>query len=67
VFLQYVEAPARRRLDDLIAAARRRATVRAPVFHLRMEPGDATFEVRLDDQVLGVAHAHGTGVVWFAR
>jgi hypothetical protein len=33
-----------------------------------MEPDEAGdgFSIRLDDEALGVSHAHGTRVVWFA-
>lgn len=56
VFLQYVDEPGRRRIDEALASA--------PVFHLRMEPGEGTFEIRLDDELLGTCRAHGTGVRW---
>lgn len=56
VFLQYVDEPGRRRIDEALGSA--------PVFHLRMEPGEGTFEIRLDDELLGTCRAHGTGVRW---
>lgn len=56
VVMQYVEEAERDRIAALIAEA--------GVFHLRMEPGHQTMEVRLDAELLGTAHAHGTGVRW---
>jgi len=56
VFMQYVDEPGRRRINEVIEAA--------PVFHLAMEPGDDTFEIRLDGELLGTCRAHGTGVRW---
>jgi hypothetical protein len=51
-----VDEPARQRITSAIEAAR--------VFYLRMEPGEETFEIRLDDELLGTCRAHGTGVRW---
>jgi hypothetical protein len=31
-----------------------------------MEPGEGVFEIRLDDELVGISKAHGTGVVWLA-
>ncbi len=56
VFMQYVDEPGRRRINEAIESA--------PVFHLAMEPGDDTFEIRLDGELLGTCRAHGTGVRW---
>lgn len=56
VVMQYVDEAERTRIGRLINAAR--------VFHLEMEPGTQTFEIRLDGEVLGTTHAHGTGVRW---
>ena len=66
VFIQYVEETERHRMLNAIEEAQSRSTPQAPVFYLRMEPGDATFEIRLDQEVVGVSRAHGTGVVWLA-
>lgn len=64
VFLQYVGEGERLRIAELIEDAERRATLAAPFFHLSLEPGADTFEVRLGAELLGVARPHGTGVVW---
>jgi hypothetical protein len=64
VFIQYVEDEGRRRILAAIEEARRRARRGAPVFHLRMEPGETTFEVRLDDELLATTRPHGTAVRW---
>lgn len=56
VFMQYVPEPEQRRIAAAVSAG--------PVFYLRMEPGDGTFEVRLGDQLLGTCNAHGSGVRW---
>jgi hypothetical protein len=56
VFIQYVTAPERARIADAIA--------RANVFYLRMEPAYPLFEIRLDEDLLGTSHAHGTNVRW---
>jgi hypothetical protein len=66
VFIQYVAEIERHRMLNAIEEAQKQSTPQAPVYYLRMEPGDATFEIRLDDEVLGVSQAHGTGVVWLA-
>ena len=56
VFMQYVALEERARISARIESAR--------VSYLRLEPGDKAFEVRLDDQLLATASAHGTGVRW---
>jgi hypothetical protein len=56
VFMQYLDEPTRGEITSMIEDAQ--------VAHLSMEPGDATFEVRLDGVLLGTAKAHGTGVRW---
>jgi hypothetical protein len=56
VFMQYVSEPERERIAAAIEGAR--------VFYLRMEPAYPLFEVRLDDELLGTSHAHGTNVRW---
>jgi hypothetical protein len=64
VFIQYLDEHARARLTTTIEAAQERATAGAPVAYLRMEPGAESFEVRLDDVLLGTTRPHGTGVRW---
>ena len=74
VVLQYVEAEARGRLLDTVAAAGARADRSAPLAWLRLEPagalGPSEFEVRLTtwpggaDRALAVTHPHGTWVRW---
>jgi len=64
VFMQYVSEAERARIADAIAGATARATPQAPFFHLSMEPGVDTFEVRLGEELLGESLAHGTRVVW---
>jgi hypothetical protein len=66
VFIQYVEEIERHRMLNAIDEARRRSTPQAPVYYLRMEPGEGVFEIRLDDELVGISKAHGTGVVWLA-
>jgi hypothetical protein len=56
VFVQYLDEDTRSEMDRIIEDAH--------VAHLSMEPGDATFEVRLDGALLGTTKAHGTGVRW---
>jgi hypothetical protein len=56
VVMQYIDEATRRELTALIEAS--------PVAHLSMEPGEATFEVRLDGVLLATAKAHGTAVRW---
>jgi hypothetical protein len=66
VFIQYVEEIERHRMLNAVEQAQRQSTPQAPVYHLRMEPAEGAFEIRLDEEVLGVSRAHGTGVVWLA-
>jgi hypothetical protein len=56
VFAQYVDQPDWSRIE--------RAVERPGVFHLSMEPGGGTFEVRLNGELLGTSMAHGSGVRW---
>jgi len=56
VFTQYLDEKMRRGIDVVIEAAR--------VARLSMEPGEGTFEVRLDGALLATTKAHGTGVRW---
>lgn len=67
VFLQYVSGEGRRRLAAVIESAERTAARDAPVFHLYLEPGETTFEVRLGNELLGTSQAHGTHVHWLVR
>ena len=64
VFIQYVSEPDRQRIEAALERATASASPHAPVFHLRMEPGEGAFEVRLGEELLGVSRAHGTSVVW---
>jgi hypothetical protein len=64
VFMHYVAEAERGRIQHAIDQAEQRATRAAPFFHLRMEPGTDTFEIRLGEELLGVSRAHGTRVVW---
>lgn len=64
VFIQYLEAQERARLDARLAAAKAGATSTSPVFHLAMEPDHDTWEIRLDGELLGTCRAHGTKVRW---
>lgn len=64
VFMQYVTEASRARILAAIENASLKATRKSPVYYLRMEPGEATFEVRLDDELLGTSGAHGTAVHW---
>lgn len=64
VFWQYVDEPGRRRILAAIERARARAGPRAPIHHLRMEPDEGRFEVRLDGEVVATALPHGTEVRW---
>jgi hypothetical protein len=56
VFMQYVGAEDQERI--------KRAIDNAPVHYLTMEPGEGTFEVRLDGELMGTSGAHGTHVRW---
>jgi hypothetical protein len=64
VFIQYLGDEGRRRIAAAIDGAAARATPDAPIAYLRMEPADTTFEIRLDEQLLGTARAHGKDVRW---
>ncbi len=66
VFMQYVEEGERRRIQEVIDQARSRSTPQAPIYYLRMEPGEGVFEIRLDEELVGISRAHGTRVVWLA-
>jgi hypothetical protein len=59
VMMQYVDAEGRDRI--------KRAIANAPVHYLTMEPEAASFEVRLDGELLGTSSAHGTHVRWLDR
>jgi hypothetical protein len=67
VFIQYVGDEVRRRLASTVDDARLRAPADAPIYYLRMEPDEGTFEIRLDGELLGTSPAHGRGVRWLAR
>lgn len=56
VVMQYLDEATRREISGVIESAL--------VARLAMEPGEATFEVRLDGVLLGTSKAHGTGVRW---
>jgi hypothetical protein len=58
IFMQYVAEPDRSRIVELVG--------REGVFHLWLEPGDGTFEIRLDGELLGTSGPHGTRVRWLA-
>ena len=64
VFIQYVDRAGRAGIAAAIEGAQAAATTEAPVAYLRMEPGRGTIEVRLGDELLGTATAHGAGVRW---
>ena len=64
VFIQYVAETERHRIADAIESAKARATKDSPLYHLAMEPGVGSFEVRLDGRLLATTQAHGTGVRW---
>lgn len=73
IVLQYLSRAARERFRDAIASAGARATDRAPLAWLRMEPGGDRAEVRLttwpggQDRLLGTAGYHGRPVWWEDR
>jgi len=68
VFVQYLNEGSRRRLTAAIDQAVSRATPDAPVYHLRMEPDQAsTFQIKLGDELLATCKAHGAGVRWLAQ
>ena len=58
VFMQYVSGPERERINSAVEGA--------GVYYLRMEPAYPLFEVRLDGDLLGTCHAHGTAVRWIS-
>lgn len=64
VFVQYLAPGERERIDVALTGARARAPQASPVFHLGMEPGRDTWEIRLDGGLLGTCRAHGTRVRW---
>jgi hypothetical protein len=66
VFIQYLTDEMRSRIATMIGGAVSRATPDAPVYHLSMEPDEARFEIRLNDELVGTSRAHGTEVVWLA-
>jgi hypothetical protein len=73
IVLQYLSRAARERFRDSVGSAGARATDRAPLAWLRMEPGGDRAEVRLttwpggDDRLLGTAGYHGSPVWWEHR
>jgi len=70
IVMQYVDAAERDRIGELIAAAGRRATERAPIARLALEPGGELAELRLtvwpggEERVLAHAGYHGEPVRW---
>ena len=56
VVMQYLAEEDRHRIEELSAAA--------AVFHLSMEPTEKAFEIRLNDELLGISGPHGTHVRW---
>ncbi len=70
IVLQYLSHPARQRFRDAVASAGARASERAPVAWLRMEPGGDRAEIRLttwpggQDRLLATAGYHGRPVWW---
>jgi hypothetical protein len=70
IVMQYVDAAERERVSELIAAAGARATERAPVARLALEPGGDLAELRLTvwpggaERVLAHAGYHGEPVRW---
>ena len=67
VFMQYIAGDTRDRIMSAIRSAARRFGADAPVHHLAMEPGQLTFEVRLDGELVATTRPHGTGVRWLVR
>jgi hypothetical protein len=67
VFVQYLTEGSRRQITAAIGRAVSRATPDAPVYHLRMEPDAATFQVKLGDELLATSGPHGTAVRWVAN
>ena len=72
IVMQYVEPDERDRVGELIAAAGTRATERAPLARLALEPGADLAELRLtvwpagDERLLAHAGYHGEPVRWVA-
>ncbi len=64
VFLQYLDGAGRQAVSDLIREAAAGAPPDAPVMRLAMEPGNGTFEIRLDGELLGTSGPHGTRISW---
>jgi len=56
IFWLYVNREDRLRIAEAIAQAR--------VFELAFEPAEPRFEIRLNGELLGTSHPHGTGVRW---
>jgi hypothetical protein len=73
IVLQYLSHAARQRFRDALASAGARATARAPLAWLRMEPGGDRAEIRLTtwpggaDRLLATAGYHGRPVWWAAN
>ena len=67
VFVQYLTEGSRWRITAAIEQAVSRATAGAPVYHLRMEPDAATFQVKLGDELLATCRPHGTAVRWLLQ
>ena len=70
--MQYLSAADRRRVASVLAEAGGRATGRAPLAWLRMEPGGEQAEVRLtlwpggSERLIASAGFHGRPVRWLA-
>ena len=73
IVMQYLSAADRRRVASVLAEAGGRATGRAPLAWLRMEPGGEQAEVRLtlwpggSERLIASAGFHGRPVRWLAR
>ena len=73
IVMQYLSAADRRRVASALAEAGSRATGRAPLAWLRMEPGGEQAEVRLtlwpggSERLIASAGFHGRPVRWLAR
>jgi len=72
IVMQYLSAADRRRVASVLAEAGGRATGRAPLAWLRMEPGGEQAEVRLtlwpggSERLIASAGFHGRAVRWLA-
>ena len=70
VFWQYLSEQQQEELTDTIQEAGARATTRAPLAWLSMEPGKESFEVRLTvwpdgkEKLVAIAGPHGSPVRW---